>query len=140
VGESCSQGICCAGPVCGTTPACCQGTTCCSGDVCQPAHPNGLGQSYYDCRPLGTPGDPATYDSQMASEAAVAWSPSGTTSPLVCGAVTCVARLKAGPPGDCAVWCYSGTLAGLVGHSSVATIACAAVCPTVGGGTSFQWR
>jgi hypothetical protein len=113
---------------------------CCTGNVCQPAHPNGLGQSYYDCNPLGTPGTPSTYTLQMAQEAAAAWSASGTASPVFCAGETCFGWTKPGTSADCAVWCYQGPLAGGVGHSGVPTGNCTAVCPIVGGGNRFVWQ
>lgn len=118
---------------------CCQGTTCCSGNVCQPAHRNGLGQSYYDCAPLGTPTVETTYDITMANEAALAWGQTGGTLGVTCGTATCVGFLTTGSPADCAVWCYTSTLAGYVGHSSTPTTACQTVCPLIGGGTTFPW-
>lgn len=101
-------------------------------------HLNGLGQYYYDCAPLGVPGNPATYTSTMAAEAAAAWASSGTTTTLTCGTSACVSYLTTGMPQDCAVWCYAGPYAGYVGHSSVPTIACQAVCP-YGGGLTYVW-
>lgn len=139
-GQSCTQGICCAGAVCGATPVCCQGSACCSGNVCPPPHPNGLGQSYYDCAPLGSPGGETTYSVQMASEAAASWAPTGTQAGLNCGVALCVSNTTAGSPQDCAVWCYTSALAGYVGHSSTATIACQAVCPVVGSGGTTTWQ
>ncbi len=134
------QGVCCAGAVCGSPPACCQGIACCTGNVCQPAHPNGLGQSYYDCNPLGTPRNASTYNLQMAQEAAAAWSASGTASSVFCNQPDpCFGWTKPGSPADCAVWCYAGALAGTVGHSGVPT-ACATVCPVVGGGGNATWQ
>lgn len=140
--QVCLGGVCqCQAPTplaCGTT--CCAGWACCTGNTCQPAHPNGLGQTYYDCAPLGTPGDETTYNFQMASEAATAWRATGSYQTVVCGTASCVGRLTTGAPQDCAVWCYTGALAGYVGHASMATIACSAVCPTVGAGGSATWR
>jgi hypothetical protein len=84
---------------------------CDGGTTCQTVHPNGLGQSYYDCAPL----DQLTLD--QARLAAAAWAPDGqpTESLLQCG--SCLCRTN-GPPlsaTKAAVWCYAGSnLAGFV--------------------------
>lgn len=88
-----------------------------------PAHSNGLGQSYFDCSALGTPGDQATYTATMAQEAAGAWPPGGTTSSITCGAGQAVVSMAAS---SAAVWVYSGTLAGRVHLNSGSS---AAQCP-----------
>jgi hypothetical protein len=84
---------------------------------------NGLGQSYYDCGTLGTPGQASTYNATMATEARAAWPFAGTDQPCQCGnganAMLCVARTTAN---SCAVWVYTKALAGYV-HLG-ATCAC----------------
>jgi hypothetical protein len=94
--------------------------------VCQPAHPNGLGQSYHDCSPLGTPGDSTSYSQAMAAGAAAAWS-AGTDLQIQCGTASCICRTTPGPVQDAAAWCYSGDLAGYVGHTGFPN--CLALCP-----------
>jgi hypothetical protein len=135
-GKSCvnSACVCPAGKLdCGG--ACCDGTLCCPGNACQPAHANGLGQSYFDCSPLGTPGNPATYSLSMAQEAAGAWNASGTSVPTACGGETCLGWRTSS---DCAVWCYGSTLAGYVYRNAIASLVC--TCPVVGTPNTFTWR
>ncbi len=136
-GHTCSASQACVGGVCqcqAPTPLacganCCAGTQCCSGNTtCQALHSNGLGQTFYDCSPLGTPGDPVTYNQAMASGAAAAWS-AGTDQLVTCTNSSCLCRTTSTAIQDSAVWCYTGTLAGYVGHSSVATPNCLALCP-----------
>ena len=109
----CSAGVCTCPPTapltCGTT--CCPGALCCSADTCQLAHPNGLGQSYFHCAPLGTPGQGSGYGQEMAIEAAKAWRSGGTGQVILCQTGDCWAYAAGG---DCAVWCYQGMMAGYV--------------------------
>jgi hypothetical protein len=88
---------------CGT--ACCAGTGCCGGGACQPAHANGLGQSYYDCAALGT------WTLASARLAAGAWAPTGGTDSGQFFSGDCLSRATASA---CATWCYTGTFAGQV--------------------------
>jgi len=97
------------------TPGCCNG-------ACQTTHNDGLGQHYYDCNPLGTPGMGNTYSQMMAMEAANAWMAGGTTATVMCMGQTCFHK-KIG--GQCATWCYTGALAGRV------DLAGGCACPTV---------
>jgi hypothetical protein len=103
------------------TPSCC-------GTSCQTTHNNGLGEPYYDCSPLGTPGLPSTYTATMASEARTAWPNAGTDNMGTCGnganASACIGRATAG---SCAVWCYTKGLAGYV-HLNLVNNQC--YCPT----------
>ena len=85
------------------TPSCCAGS-------CAPQHANGLGQSYYDCAPLGVPGDAGTYSGALATAARAAWLP-GIDSSGTCGATQVLSRIGAGV---CAVWAYTTSLAGRV--------------------------
>jgi hypothetical protein len=86
------------------TPGCC-------GNSCQVTHQNGVGQSYYSCDPLGTPGNASTYSLAMAQGARAAWT-AGTDSSGTCpGSSNTVSRVTAT---QCAMWSYSGTLAGHV--------------------------
>ena len=61
------------------------GTPACCGSACQTTHSNGLGNGYFDCFPLGAPGNASTYNATMASEASAAWSHTGTTLTGTCG-------------------------------------------------------
>ena len=96
---------------CGTS--CCAGTGCCAG-ACQPAHANGLGQSYYDCGALGT------YTLVTARLAAAAWAPAGGTDTEPFFGGNCFARATATA---CATWCYTGTFAGRVNLNTI-SVAC----------------
>jgi hypothetical protein len=114
-GQVCTSGKCCAAGqiVCGgAVRSCCAGTACCAGGSCQTAHSNGLGQTFYDCAPLGT----LTFDA--ATAAADAWS-AGTTYGLFFSG-NCLGRQTAGA---CAVWCYDGLFAGRV-HENLLSIEC----------------
>lgn len=73
-------------------------------------HSNGFGQTYQDCAPLGTPGDPATYTQHMAVEAAEAW-PLFQRSMLV---MYCGGYVFQGvdSSGNVMSWIYSGPHAG----------------------------
>lgn len=108
----------------------CAGNGCCgTGTSCQLAHSNGpasigLGQTYYDCAPLGTPGVASTYSSTMGTEAAAA-SPEnasiavapGTCAkdplPACSGSCTCVGTPPTPTPascvGTCSCFCSAGT-------------------------------
>ncbi len=125
--QACTQGTCCpAGQFACTTAggkACCRGTACCAGG-CQTAHPNGLGQDYFDCGALGT------YNRTTAQLAAAAWAPAGGTDyDLPVG--ECFSRQVANA---CATWCYAGPFTGLV---NLNTISIACLLPTAGAPT---WR
>ncbi len=106
----------------------CEGTTCC-GNACATKHSNGLGDSYFDCGALGTPGLATTYTQAMATAAATAWTPSGTVAgPGQCGNGGSASICMSKTTGDsCAVWCYTKALAGRVRLTTGST-ACA--CPT----------
>src|SRR5262249_831124 len=98
-----------------TTPMCC-------GNACQPAHLNGLGQSFLSgCTPLATPGDEATYSLQLATAARDA-SPAGVDGNKSCGnggnATNCLTRTSGTM---CATWCYGKTLAGRVLQATTCT-------------------
>ncbi len=99
----------------------CIGTPCC-GTLCSGQHPNGLGQTYSDCSPLGVPGNPATYSATMADEAANSWpNPGGTPAQILTGGACYESNQVTQDQCDasytfsaCAVWCFSGQLAGYV--------------------------
>ncbi len=79
------------------------------------SHSNGLGQTYLDCHPLGTPGDGATYSLSMATEARAAWLGLKVNGTFTCGtgpdAAACIFQRD---PSQCAMWCYTNTVAGYV--------------------------
>jgi hypothetical protein len=97
------------------TPSCC-------GSACQTTHANGMGQSFYDCTPVGT------WDATHASEACVAF----TGSAAACTDTKCSGSTKAmcGTSGaGCACWVYAGKGPGTVAIS-------AAACSCTGDSTS----
>jgi hypothetical protein len=142
-GNVCPAGATCAGTcacptgetqICGRTGTaagqCCAGTGCCSGGACQTAHPNGLGQTYYDCTSLGT------HTADQAIAAAQAWSSSG---PVV-DAPNCLSCKCTSTASQAAVFCYEGSsVSGLVAVSAIGSCA-AALCPIPGDATTFEWR
>jgi hypothetical protein len=99
----------------------CAGSPCCTAGLCTGTHINGLGQTYVDCVALGVPGNGATYTEAMAQAALTAWpNPGGSAQNLTGGNCTesdgvtkdtCDASYT---PVACAVWCYTGQLAGYV--------------------------
>lgn len=97
--------------------------------IAQVQHNNGLGQSYVNSSPVGQPGNVSTYNLNMANAAANAWPTSGTISPVQCrgplGRTTYPAVFKQGPTA-CAVWAYTGPMAGHV-HANGADNNC--YCP-----------
>jgi hypothetical protein len=109
--ETCASGVCTCPETepltCGT--ACCAGNGCCSGDTCQTVHSNGLGQSYYDCNPLGT------YTDTAAAAAASAWDSAATLVPgnVIPGCPPSGCNGWSGAKG-CATWCWDGAYAGHV--------------------------
>jgi hypothetical protein len=123
-GQACTAATCCAQGelVCGTGAArtCCPGTACC-GDGCQPAHSNGLGQSYFNgCNPLGT------MTREAAQAAAAAWAPTGGTGFDDFCSGQCY-RLQT--TSQSAIWCFSGTFAGKVSLNTASTVP---LCPPQG--------
>lgn len=139
-GKTCSASQICSGATCACPAAapracgtiCCAGTACCStGNTCQPAHQNGLGQTYYDCQALGTPGSGGTYTQTMAAEAGAAWASGSIGTAAACGTSSCWEVVA---NGQCAVWCYGGTLSGRVLLDSTGT---ACQCPT---STASAWN
>jgi hypothetical protein len=97
-----------AQPMCGTQPA--------------TAHVNGLGQNFYDCMPLATPGTASTYNQTLAAEARAAWAYQGTDAAAssMYPRALLVYRQTATA---CAVWAYSGAIAGHV-HLNAANNTC----------------
>jgi len=79
-------------------------------------HTNGAGQTFLSCAPLGSPGVASTYSLALALEARKAWPYPGTDSTFVCGDGSCVQRIRTS--GGCAVWKFSGALAGHLMTSS----------------------
>jgi hypothetical protein len=88
-------------------------------------HSNGLGQTYADAMPLGTPGNALTYNATMANEAAAAWPPAGTTTSAICTGASAIWKQTTT---SSAVWIYTGALAG---HVFLNVASNAGVCPTV---------
>jgi hypothetical protein len=85
---------------------------------CPTMHSNGLGQSFYDCLPLGT------ITMAQAFEACLALTGDAgacANDPVTCGAGDQVCTTASS---DCACWRYNGTNAGKVGRSGSATCAC----------------
>jgi Stigma-specific protein, Stig1 len=129
--------VCASGQVCtpsGTTPpgmcasscggsgtvvcagSCCPGTACCGPD-CQTQHTIGAtAQNYYDCNPLATPGDAATYSANLAKEAAKAINSSATPSQTTCPGGS-VVSIPTGN-GGYAVLQYTGSLAGYMAYNN----------------------
>jgi hypothetical protein len=118
----------------------CPGTACCGtgGTTCQPAHSNGpaasgLGNTYYDCAPLGTPGTATTYSSTMAMEACVAH----TGDPAKCsdgwscaaGDMAVCSQVPGTPTPSCDCWEYLGPLAG---HASIGDTTTTCYCNVAG--------
>jgi hypothetical protein len=142
---ACSSGTC--QPICssgfvscnGPNDGCeCAGTACC-GAACQTGHLNcigagcgaaGLGQTYRDCYAQGTPGNAATYNATMASDARAASNVAGTDISASCpGSVSALARYN---NSECVVWAYSGATAGYVfPHIASGTNGNNCQCPTV---------
>lgn len=87
-------------------------------DACTPiSHSNGLGQTYLDCAPLGTPGVASTYTEAMANKARAAWPFAGVDSALSCsGSPDVLMRYATGK--GCAIWGYASDHAGRVRFSS----------------------
>ena len=110
----------------------CGGNICCSG-ACEPAHINGLGQSFDSCAPLGVPGSAATYTLAMATAARDAWPFAGTDGSTTCtGGVPVVFRRTAT---SCAVWTYGKSDAGYV-HLNTAN----STCYCSGGAPDPVWK
>jgi hypothetical protein len=105
--------------------SCCPGTGCCGpgGTQCQTQHSNGVGQNYYDCASLATPGDPSTYTPAMAQEARAAFTgkfTGATPSPCTNSNPPSQALLGVSPDGVTFVtWAFSGPLAGRVSTGGV---------------------
>jgi hypothetical protein len=121
-GTSCTYGGCAAGwRDCKTAPpnadGCeCNAPACCDGGACQSLHDNGLGQTFYDCTPLGE------YNSALALKACTAYTGSAAqcasypcldpdSGPIICsaGALT----------KSCLCWSFGGTNAGLFDNSNL---------------------
>lgn len=76
-------------------------------------HSNGLGQTYVNFTPRGTPGNPATYNSALAAAAANAWPPAAPFSQVMCPTPG-VSAISKQTQTCCAVWAYTGSVAGRV--------------------------
>ena len=127
-GQVCAAGQCTGlpnGAACGSANQCAGGF--CTNGVCSSCsfvHSNGAGQSYSDCtNPLGTPGNPATYNLTMAQEAARAFSPNATPASVSCNGAAAISASGNGLA-TIGVWVYQGPLAGSMVISPLAA------CPT----------
>jgi hypothetical protein len=80
------------------------------------AHANGYGGTYYDCYPVGTPGNASTYSSQIALDAANSDAAQSGMATIGwnCGNVASVCKSvdPAGKTGTCTCWAYTGSPAG----------------------------
>jgi hypothetical protein len=122
-----SDGCEAAGPA--TGPGCCSGTNPSATGTPMIAHNNGYAGTFYDCYPVATPGDPATYNPNLALDAAASYTTqTGTaTTGWNCGNGTsqvtsvCKSLDPAGKSGTCTCWAYaSGGAASadaIVGHT-----------------------
>lgn len=121
-GQTCTTGKCClTGQLaCGSTSKiCCNGSGCC-GDGCQTQHSNGLGQSFYDCFPLGT------HTLDAALRAADAWGSGADVDMSFTACPTgCYGRRNAAGT-QYAIWCYDGSP--YTGHVRLETAP--GYCPT----------
>ena len=92
----------------------CQSPGCCGDGGCEPQHDNGVGQSYYDCTPVGV------YSSSLALKACVAY----TDAAAQCVGYPC-ADPDSGPiicssgalNKFCMCWSYAGSNVGLVDNA-----------------------
>lgn len=135
-GTACLAGqVCTAGQCMGSFPngAACVSANQCTGGFCVNGtcsscgfqHSNGLGESYTDCaNPLGTPGNPATYNVTMAQEAANAFPRAGAPSSTSCNGAGAVMAFGSSL-GTVVIWVYQGALAGYVQGSALSP-----TCPT----------
>ena len=115
----------------------CEGTLCC-GNGCQVKHSNGLGQNYFNCSTVGTPGNQNTYSLLMATDARDLWPFQGSLLTGACarpgGKATCLAKQAAN---GCAVWCYTndGNQNPIAGRVNLNTVTMSmglysCICPT----------
>jgi hypothetical protein len=138
-GEANAQGSC-AGNTCGivcnagfatcdgnAANGCeCAGNICCGG-ACEPAHINGLGQSFDSCVAAGVPGTASTYTQAMAVAARAAWPFAGTDADAICGTGTVTTAVYRQTATACAVWQFSKATAG---HVNLNTANNTCFCPT----------
>ena len=113
----------------GGGPGCCTGSAPSVSGSAMVAHDNGVGGTYFDCFPLGTPGVASSYNMTMALDAAASDSAqAGTASGgWTCAGVTSICKTAAanGKSGTCTCWGYasdgSAAAAALVGHVDVSS-------------------
>jgi hypothetical protein len=103
----------------------CAGTPCC-GVLCG-KHDDGIGSTYVDCAdPLGTPGNAATYNLNMANLVVKTFAGGNKTILGNCfNQYSCAAEENTAT-GECYVWCYTGQAAGYLAHSTDGSCACPA--------------
>jgi hypothetical protein len=88
----------------------CNAPACCEAGACEPQHDNGLGQTFYDCTPLGQ------YNSALALKACTAYTGSAVqcvqfpcmdvgTGPIICSSGNATK--------NCLCWAFGGSNAGL---------------------------
>ena len=115
-----------------------------AGCGCNVAHDNGLGQVYNDCsKPLGRPGNAASYSQVMAYEAASAFTGDASTvqdttchQQLPGHPATDIPAVSAISQGSCAVWVYGGATAGYV-HMQTTDSTGSCYCPST---TDKSWN
>lgn len=99
----------------GNSPSCGGGQRVCGGNACQTTHSDGLGQSFYDCNPLGTFTVGEAIEAGTAYEVSVGGSGVNVSTGWSCGSqitnLVC-ATDSSGNPTYC--WDYSGAQAGQV--------------------------
>jgi hypothetical protein len=116
-GTTCTYSGCAAGYVDCHTAApnadgCeCNAPACCEAGVCEPLHDNGVGQTYYDCAPIGT------YSAGLALKACVAYTGSAAKcvsypcTPSSLGPIICSAGDSTK---NCMCWSFGGNDVGTV--------------------------
>jgi hypothetical protein len=100
----------------------CKGSGCCGGGTCQVQHSNGVGQSFFDCVPLGT------YDQTQATSACVAFTGDATLchATTSCSGSGNVAVCSDGSTSACNCWIYGGISAGHVNTGLPGNCSCKA--------------
>jgi hypothetical protein len=123
-GTRCNYTGCSAGYLQCSRPApntggCCEGNGCCGtapNQTCQVKHMNGFAGNYFDCFALGVTGNNATYNNQMALDAANSYAgqngtaSDGWTCTIGTDTVNQVCKTAGdGTTGTCTCWNYNAT-------------------------------